>query len=171
MIEIDGGNAVLQRKHGPSRKHPRPRGPPRISDPEDLSRDVQSGKFNYLPTPKVNKIQEALRSSSLELHEAVRDPLPDALRVAETVTLDLRSKSTSNEALLENRNANEVNEQNLSHDKTNHPVRPSDANIGIPSCPQENNVPKPSLMERNNTACTYEVICFLLFSSNNPGYI
>jgi len=36
-------------------------------------------------TPEVERVQEALKSSSMELHAAVRDPLPDALQTAQTL--------------------------------------------------------------------------------------
>lgn len=141
--------------------HKRTRGPIRISDIEDSETDASPNRFNSIPTPEVNKTQEALKSSSLELQAAVTDPLPEAVQVAGTVVSELTTKNVAHEHALENQRRTEADAANLSTDKSTEPVQSRDANLGNPSCSYQTNVPRPSLMERNSTARTYEVILFL----------
>lgn len=136
--------------------HKRTRGPIRISDIEDSETDASPNRFNSIPTPEVNKTQEALKSSSLELQAAVTDPLPEAVQVAGTVVSELTTKNVAHEHALENQRRTEADAANLSTDKSTEPVQSRDANLGNPSCSYQTNVPRPSLMERNSTARTYE---------------
>ena len=90
-------------------------------------------KYVSLSTPEVKKLQDALKSSTADLLAAVTDPLPEALEVAERVASYMAGK---------NLHAKDI----LNKDK------------GVPSTSfNQNNVLRPSLMERNGTAHTYEV--------------
>ncbi|CAB4312352.1 unnamed protein product [Prunus armeniaca] len=115
--------------------HRRTRGPVRIRDAEDLGTDLSNSKYDSLSTPEVSNAQEALRSSILELQAVVTDPLPDALRVAETIRLDLAMKSVN------------VGAENLSVEKGVGPVQSHNDNLGNMSVPQssgkEKDVPTP----------------------------
>ncbi|CAB4282044.1 unnamed protein product [Prunus armeniaca] len=113
--------------------HRRTRGPVRIRDAEDLGTDLSNSKYDSLSTPEVSNAQEALRSSILELQAVVTDPLPDALRVAETIRLDLAMKSVN------------VGAENLSVEKGVGPVQSHNDNLGNMSVPQSSGKEKDVL--------------------------
>ncbi|XP_020422771.1 uncharacterized protein LOC18775002 isoform X2 [Prunus persica] len=123
--------------------HRRTRGPVRIRDAEDLGTDLSNSKYDSLSTPEVSNAQEALRSSILELQAVVTDPLPDALRVAETIRLDLAMKSVNAGA------------ENLSVEKGAGPVQSHNDNLGNMSVPQssgkEKDVPTPPVNQGKGT--------------------
>ncbi|XP_024029310.1 uncharacterized protein LOC21393956 isoform X1 [Morus notabilis] len=152
--EVPREKVVLRSKHVGFQK--RIRGPVRISDVEDLETDASPRRFNSIPTPEVNEAHEALKSSSLDLQAAVTDPLPEAVREAETVVSDLTTKNVIHEHPLENQRRTEADAANPSIHTCTEPVQSCDVNLGNPSSSYPNNVPRPSLMERNNTAHTYE---------------
>ncbi|KAI9162514.1 hypothetical protein LWI28_028076 [Acer negundo] len=188
--------------------HRRARGPVRITNNEESGLDASCSKYDTVPTPEVNKVQEALKSSSLELHVMVKDPLPSALRLAEAVisniarrtqnhdhSMEAQNTVPNHDPSVETRNINEhgpnpssnayaepvqandsshrnpilnhepfVEEQNDVEHVPNppcngnvEPVRDNDSNYRNQSCSNQNNVPKPSLMEGNGTAHTYEI--------------
>lgn len=152
-----------------------------------MGRDLSNSKYDSLFTPEVSNAQEALRSSILELQAVVTDPLPDALRVAETIRLDLAMKSVNvgAENLSVEIGARPVQSHNdnlgnvsipqssgkekdvpnppVNQGKGTESVQTDDVNLGNPSSSNKNNAPRPSLMERNTTAHTYEVFMFLSF--------
>lgn len=165
VIETQREKVVLKNKHVAF--HKRRRGPLRISDVEDSGADALESRYNSIPTPEVRRVQEALKSSSLELQAVVTDPLPEALRVAETVVSDLTTKDVNHERPLESQRGTEADAANPSVEKRKEPVQSSDANLGNPSCSHQNNVPRPSLMERNSTAHTYEVLLLFRLSSSD----
>ncbi|BBH04550.1 TRF-like 7 [Prunus dulcis] len=123
--------------------HRRTRGPVRIRDAEDMGTDLSNSKYDSLSTPEVSNAQEALRSSILELQAVVTDPLPDALRVAETIRLDLAMKSVNAGA------------ENLSVEKGAGPVQSHNDNLGNMSVPQssgkEKDVPTPPVNQGKGT--------------------
>ncbi|KAK9287626.1 hypothetical protein L1049_016063 [Liquidambar formosana] len=175
-------NAETQKENLPPKRrhaagHGRPsRGGVKITDSEELSIETSNNKYGSLPTPEVNKVKEALRSSSLELQAVVKDPLPDALRLADTVLSDIARKNMNHESSVENQDRMDVNVPKPSVNESVEPfqaneghlgnqcsveesVEPVQANEGDPGnqCSRlENNVPRPSLMERNGTARSYE---------------
>ncbi|KAJ8562515.1 hypothetical protein K7X08_011806 [Anisodus acutangulus] len=102
---------------------------------------------DLLPTPKIHEAQEALKLSSLELRAAVKDPLPEALELAETLTSLGRNNSAQQPAENDNGRA-----PNLLVDCKG-VVRANEDDQH--SC-HHNAAPKPSLMDRNNTAHTFE---------------
>ncbi|KAK4838883.1 hypothetical protein QYF36_017284 [Acer negundo] len=182
--------------------HRRARGPVRITNNEESGLDASCSKYDTVPTPEVNKVQEALKSSSLELHVMVKDPLPSALRLAEAVisniarrtqnhdhSMEAQNTVPNHDPSVETRNINEhgpnpssnayaepvqandsshrnpilnhepfVEEQNDVEHVPNppcngnvEPVRDNDSNYRNQSCSNQNNVPKPSLMEGNDS--------------------
>ncbi|KAM1254835.1 hypothetical protein ACFX2G_029732 [Malus domestica] len=182
-----------QRSTMPRRKHlahRRTRGPIRIRDAEDLGTDVSDRKYGSLDTPEVNRAQEALKSSISELQELVTDPLPDALRVSETVRSSLAMRSVNhvngkdvgaenpsiekgaepvqsnndNVGNLPSRHQNDPQSSGIEKDVPNPPVdqggtesvQTDAANLRNPSFSNRNNVARPSLVERNSTARTFE---------------
>ncbi|XP_068311655.1 uncharacterized protein [Pyrus communis] len=134
-----------QRSTMPRRKHlahRRTRGPIRIRDAEDLGTDVSDGKYGSLDTPEVNRAQEALKSSISELQELVTDPLPDALRVSETVRSSLAMRSVSHV------NGKDVGAENPSIEKGAEPVQSNNDNVGnLPS--RHQNDPQSSGIEKD----------------------
>ena len=160
VTEIHGTKVVVvPSKHvAPHRRH---RGPVRISDIEDLDEDMSSRKCGSLSTPEVIKVQKALESSSLELQMVVTDPLTEAVQVADTVISDLATKNVIHQRHLGNQSVGEAGAvNNISVEKSTEALRSRDENLGNPSCSHQNNVPRPSLMDRNSTAYTQEVLFF-----------
>lgn len=64
-----------------------------IIDIKGLSSDEPCSEYDILPTPEVDKVQETFKSSSLELHVIIMDPLPDVLIWAEVVVSDMARKN------------------------------------------------------------------------------
>ncbi|KAG9154974.1 hypothetical protein Leryth_012166 [Lithospermum erythrorhizon] len=135
----------------------------------------------HLPgTPEIKRVKEALETSRLELHAVVKDPLPEALLLAESVisvsnvankdlgppgdqNLDLpggqnRDKSGEANVAVENMDCEPPGDQNRSKyfgaDNVVS-VQSGVANAGNSLCSGQINAPK-GLMERNKTAHTFE---------------
>lgn len=137
--------------------HRRVRGA-RISQLEDLENENDNSfeRYTRLDTPEVNRVREALRTSSLELQAVVKDPLPDALRIAESVANDLAERNKTCENPLEGRN--DAGATNPTINKGVLPLQSVSANVKNPGYGHKTVFPRPSIMERNSTACTYEVM-------------
>ncbi|KAM1753336.1 hypothetical protein ACFX1T_005782 [Malus domestica] len=132
-------SAVPRHKH---LAHRRTRGPIRIGDAEDSSTEVSNRKFGSLSSPEVNKAQEALKSSISELQEVVTDPLPDALRVSETIRSGLAVRSANHV------NGKDVGADNPSIEKGAGPVQSNNDNVGnLPS--RHQNDPQSSGIEKD----------------------
>jgi telomeric repeat-binding factor 2 len=142
--------------------HKRSKGGVKITDTEEMDIDELCSKYDSLRSPDVDKVQEALKSSSLELRALVKDPLPDALRLAETVISNMVSKDKQHGPSVENQGRKDVNAPNPSVNTGNEPAETNDSNRGNQSCSHQSNACKPSLMERNSTARAYEVPVFML---------
>ena len=141
--------------------HKRSKGGVRIT--EEVDTDASPSKYDSLPTPEVNMIKEALKSSSLELKAVVKDPLPDALHLSETIIADMVKKDKRHEPSVENQSEKDTDALNPSVDKSI-AAQSTDSGGGNQSCIPQSNATRPSLMERNGTAHTYEVCgLFLLF--------
>lgn len=147
-------NVQRKRKHVAS--HRRARGPVRIIDNEDLSSDEPCSQYDTLPTPEVNKVQEALKSSSLELQAIVTDPLPDALRQAEAVVSGMARANQIPEPSVGRETNVDKPVLNPSVNAHLEPLQANQGNRKDESCSHQSNVPKSSLMERNSTAHAYE---------------
>ncbi|XP_059430282.1 uncharacterized protein LOC132163923 [Corylus avellana] len=150
--EIQKGAELPRRKHAVW--HKRSKGV-KITDTEEMVIDASCSKYDSLPTSEVNKVQEALRSSSLELRAVVKDPLPDALRLADTVISNLASNK-QHEPSVENQGGKDVDAPNPSVNTGGEPAQTNDSNRGNQSCSHQSNARRPSLMERNSTAHAYE---------------
>ncbi|XP_060216895.1 uncharacterized protein LOC132644325 isoform X2 [Lycium barbarum] len=143
--EANKGDALLRRKHI-AVQHTRGttagicRGV-KIAEP---GVEASCGPDDLLSTPKTD---EALKLSSLELRAVVKDPLPEALDLAETLMSLDRNNSAQQPAENDNGRA-----PNFVVD-SNGVVR---ANEDDQHCCHHNAAPKPSLMARNNTAHTFE---------------
>lgn len=138
--------------------HRRVRGGAKISQLEDLENENDNlfGRYTCLDTPEVNRVREALKASSLELQAAVSDPLPDALRVAESVANALAEKKKTCEHSSEGRT--DAGSSNPTINKYAVPLQSVSANLKNLCNGRKIIFPRPSIMERNSTACTYEVI-------------
>ncbi|KAG2669827.1 hypothetical protein I3760_14G052500 [Carya illinoinensis] len=151
---IQQGNVLPRRK--PAVWHKRSKGGVKITDTEEVDDDLSCSKYDSLPTPEVNKVREALKSSSLELQAVVKDPLPDALRFADTVISDKVTKDNEHEPSVENHSERGRDRPSPSFKKSIEPAEMNDCNCKNQSCSHQGNAPQPSLMERNSTAHTYE---------------
>lgn len=148
-------NVVRRRKHvgGPSR---RGRRGVKIDDTEEARGQTSGTKYNPLLTPEVDKVQEALKNSSMELQALVKDPLPEALRLAETISSSINVSHqplTKDQGIVDEDAPNTSSDKNLDVDQTN------EDGVANQCTTVQNNVPKPSIMARNSTARTYEVVC------------
>ncbi|KAK4605251.1 hypothetical protein RGQ29_013353 [Quercus rubra] len=85
----------------------------------------------------------------------VKDPHPDALHSAESVMSDMVKKDKRHEPSVENQSGKDINALNPSVDKSVAP-QATDSGCGNQSCIPQSNSTRPSLMERNSTAHTYE---------------
>ncbi|XWS12955.1 hypothetical protein CRYUN_Cryun37aG0134200 [Craigia yunnanensis] len=106
-------------------------------------------KYGSLSTPEVKKLQDALKSSTADLLAAVTDPLPEALEVAERVASYMAGKNLHAQAIL--------NKDKGVPSTSFNPTRKPDQAEGNQASLNQNNVLRPSLMERNGTARTFEV--------------
>ncbi|PSS14173.1 Telomeric repeat-binding factor like [Actinidia chinensis var. chinensis] len=163
-LTVHNGNKEMQRGVVlPVRKHvafKRSRGATsgtsrgsKIDDTEEMDVRKSSNKYDCLPTPEINKVQEALRTSSLELQAAVKDPLPAALQLADNVISSMGGESM-------------IQGPSVGQGKVDAPdpfvgtraetAPDNEANRDNQCCRPQNNVPKASLMARNSTAVAYE---------------
>ncbi|XP_059626375.1 uncharacterized protein LOC132269258 [Cornus florida] len=156
--EMQKGNTLHKRKNATGRCS---RGPisktargVHITDNVESDSGTTYNKYDCPPTIIVNKIQEELRSSSLQLQAMVKDPLPDALKLAEAIIMQ-RGKM-NHKPMVENQNKVDVHAVNTSVDKSAEVAEANEGNIGNQCCSHQNEAPRPSLMSRNGTACTYE---------------
>ncbi|XP_051132133.1 uncharacterized protein LOC127252129 isoform X2 [Andrographis paniculata] len=120
--------------------------------------------YDLQHSAEVHRVREALESSSLELKAAVKDPLPEALQYAKAISSEARERKRHRPV-----EDNCVEVQPISHDGGREkgvcdPLKENcvEANTangnGVDRDISHNasNVRKPSLMERNATAHTYE---------------
>lgn len=116
----------------------------KIADSEETAGGPSTCMNSSSPrSEEINKAREALKLSLLQLRAAVKDPLPEALRVAEAISKEARQDKQHDPA-----EGNDGRPEVLVVDAVV-AVQSSGGNV--------NNVPKPSLMERNSSARTYEV--------------
>uniref|UniRef100_A0A2N9IDJ7 Uncharacterized protein n=1 Tax=Fagus sylvatica TaxID=28930 RepID=A0A2N9IDJ7_FAGSY len=149
--EIHKGDVLPRRKHIAC--HKRSKGGVKIT--EEVDTDASCSKYDSLPTPEVNRIKEALKSSTLELQAVVKDPFPDALRLAESVISDMVKKDKTHKPSVENQSGKDIDALNPSVDKSV-AAQTTNPSCGNQSCIPQSNAPRPSLMERNGTARCYE---------------
>ncbi|XP_019418992.1 PREDICTED: uncharacterized protein LOC109329694 isoform X4 [Lupinus angustifolius] len=121
----------------------------KLSGTEEVEPAKSWGKCDYVPSSEVKKVRESLKSSSLELQALVKDPLPDALQTSEVVRSKLAVKDI-------NQNG-DVDVPDPIVCKSIVPFQPNDANLVKQSFVRcSNNVRRPNLLERKDTARTYQ---------------
>ncbi|XVE87646.1 hypothetical protein DITRI_Ditri19aG0004500 [Diplodiscus trichospermus] len=161
---IDKGKGVLREnsqprlKLGSSRR--RRRGAVII---DDLEEDQPTcSEYSFPSTPEVEKLRDALKSSTADLLAAVTDPLPEALEVAERVAAYMVGKNLHSKDIVEDGNKSKGVPAKLV-DPAEEPAQTkrdaagvAEENQGNQAPLNQNNVLRPSLMERNGTARTYE---------------
>ncbi|KAK3440191.1 hypothetical protein EUGRSUZ_B00490 [Eucalyptus grandis] len=127
-----------------------------IHDNGETGRDIASRtRFDTVPSPDVNRVQEALKSSSMELRAAVADPLPDAIRLANSLVRNAAGSSMNFECA-EAQIREDVNASDASAEQNVGPVPGGEENHVNQSTSHQNKQCKPSLFERNTSARTYE---------------
>lgn len=121
----------------------------KIVDSDEMTIGPSYRSYNLPRSAEVNKVRGALESSSLELQAVVKDPLPDALQLAEAISGEARKNKRQDPA-----------EDN--HVKANLLIVDG-AGVVQAVGGNTSNVPRPSLMERNSSAHTFEVISLYWF--------
>ncbi|KAI3749806.1 hypothetical protein L2E82_20422 [Cichorium intybus] len=114
---------------------------------------METHTHDTISTPHVNKVQEDLRTSSFELHAVVKDPLVDALRLAESLKASASGKNTTNDNVVGNVDTVDLEASTPSHVTKGKNPEANEDNVIHKA---QNGRPKPSLMERNSTAHTLE---------------
>lgn len=153
-----------KRKHIASHRQARVR--VEVTHNEESDIDVSCSKYDILPTPEVNKVQAAVKSSSLELQAIVTDPLPGALLWAEAVVSDMARENQNHEPLVEKQIDVDKGVSVPSDDASGEFIQANKDNSRNQICSTRNNVSNLSLMEQNSSAHTYEVhLLFVVFSS------
>ncbi|KAL2333070.1 hypothetical protein Fmac_014283 [Flemingia macrophylla] len=127
----------------------------KISGPEEVEPEKWQSKHDHVSGADVRKVQESLKSSSLELRALIEDPLPDALHTSEVI----RSKAATRDVNIEPPIENQSEDVNVPDPNVCQSIvlfQPKDTNLGKKSSVHSSNVHQPSLMERNRSACSYE---------------
>nr|XP_043636436.1 uncharacterized protein LOC122607512 isoform X2 [Erigeron canadensis] len=140
-----------------SPRRPRGSGPHRgakIVDPLETSHD----NYDSIPTPEVNKVQEALETSSKELQAVVKDPLLDALRLAESFKSSKSGDNIAHDHIVDNSTMVTDEAPSSSHDRKGKAL---EANGDDNLCGNQNKRRKLNLMERNETAHTVEAMPYI----------
>ncbi|CAL5386295.1 unnamed protein product [Camellia sinensis] len=127
----------------------------KITDTEELDTRTSSKNYDCLPAREINKVQEALRISSLELQAVAKDPLPDALHLAENLISSM-GRENMNQETSARQNGLDLEAANPFLGKSAEAALANEGNLDSQCCRNQNNVPKPSLMAWNSTAHTYE---------------
>ncbi|KAJ8543567.1 hypothetical protein K7X08_006090 [Anisodus acutangulus] len=145
--EVRKGKALPRQKHV-AFKHTR--GAVRISDSIESELEASGVQDDLLSSPVIQLAEEALKLSSLGLRAMVKDPLPDALRLAETLSSTARDNMDHQPA------------ENNS-DRVPHPVGDSSRTVQASGDNREAQhnchhtaASKPNLVNRNRAAHTSE---------------
>ncbi|KAL8225095.1 hypothetical protein R6Q57_017652 [Mikania cordata] len=148
---VSKANEALKAHMLPAHKHAalRRRRGAKLVDPVETSHD----SYDYIPSPEVSKVQEALEASSFELHAVVKDPLPDALRLAESLKVSTSRENEAHDVVGGNHTTANDKDPNSSHDRKGKALE-ADGDDGI--IKDQNIRIKSSLFERNHTAHTTE---------------
>ncbi|XP_077215859.1 uncharacterized protein LOC143850502 [Tasmannia lanceolata] len=88
-----------------------------ISPVVNLGSCVMGNKYDGLSTPDVNKVRKDLKSSCINLQTVVEDPLPDSLKMAERILVNMPTEQINQEGPEENHNLVDVDVCNSSVDK------------------------------------------------------
>lgn len=136
--------------------HRRTGGGTKITCAGELEGGTLPSGHHTLPTPLVDKVQEALKSSSSELQATVQDPLPEAIKVAASLVPDGVSTAQNPEPL-PGEAGKEVRAPDPSLDRGGTDAAPAMQG----ECQAQPNghqdvLPRRSLMERHSSAQTYQ---------------
>ncbi|KAL8526981.1 hypothetical protein ACS0TY_016012 [Phlomoides rotata] len=121
----------------------------KIVDPDETTNVPSPKKYKLPSSPEVRKARESLETSSLNLQAVVKDPLPDALNIAQAIASEARNNEPQQPA--EEARNNEPKQPEPAEDNHASAAGVAQAPVGNTS-----NAPKPSLMERNSTARSFE---------------
>ncbi|XP_047974201.1 uncharacterized protein LOC125216510 isoform X2 [Salvia hispanica] len=133
----------------------------KIVDCDEADEAEPSGKIHRRSprSAETNEAWEALKKSSKELRASVKDPLPDALRLADAIHDGLRQdkrQEVAENSNVEPRRQDECQDRaGTSNDGPKIPVTDGDRVVQS-SVANANNVHRSSLMKRNGTARTSE---------------
>ncbi|KAK6936588.1 SANT/Myb domain [Dillenia turbinata] len=153
--ETQKGNR-MKRKHVAGHARRRCTRRVEICGSENLDSEEETNQFDTLTTPVVNKAQEALKTSSMELQAAVKDPLPDALRMAERLASEKSAGNISYGPSVENPNRGYESTGDTSAEKSLDGNSANEGNLENQESRHQSYVRKCNLMERNSTAHTVE---------------
>ena len=149
-VEVQRANVVSGRKHVASK---RIRGAPsgmsrgaKIIDGDTSGADISGKTFDLPSTPEVHEVQEALKSSSLDLKAVVKDPLPDALNIADTVVSSIERKDAGKQPVEENHVG-----ANPSIAESSGAVQANEGTLGNHCSEHQKDAPRQSLMARSST--------------------
>ncbi|OVA15266.1 SANT/Myb domain [Macleaya cordata] len=106
-------------------------------------------KPSTIATPEVRKVQEALKSSTLDLQAVVEGPLPDTLLLAANISASMAIEETKNSLVNQN-----VVDKGICVPSVEESVKA--VNEDETNTRNQSGVSRPSLMVRNSTARTYE---------------
>ncbi|XP_030532549.2 uncharacterized protein LOC115742414 isoform X2 [Rhodamnia argentea] len=126
-----------------------------IANNGETGTDASHSEFDTLLSADVNRVQEALKSSSVELRAVVADPLPDAIRLADSLVHNAARSSTNFECA-EAQIREDVIASDASADQNVGPVPGGEVNHVNKSTGHQNDQCRASLFERNSSARTYE---------------
>ncbi|XP_028752563.1 uncharacterized protein LOC114712251 isoform X2 [Neltuma alba] len=148
---IQEGNLPLEH----NRAAPSTRKGVKIIDAENAGPATACSKDHNPSNIQVEKLRKSLMSSSSELQALVKDPLPDALHKSDIVRSELATKGVNHEPPFENQSTVvNVPEQNTCRSLVLY--QPINDILKKLSSANRSNVRRPSWMERNSTAHTYE---------------
>ncbi|XAR56324.1 hypothetical protein NMG60_11036764 [Bertholletia excelsa] len=133
----------------------------KISDTKEMDVRTLANNHDGLPILKIDKVQEAVRTSSLELQAVVKDPLPEALQFAEKVISGMSRENMNMDATRGGHSGVDVDATNPAIDKSAEAAQGNGANLDNHSYRHLNDLSKPSSMAWNSTACTYEFLDLL----------
>ncbi|KAK9131576.1 hypothetical protein Sjap_012063 [Stephania japonica] len=108
--------------------------------------NVDACKHKLPLAPEVDKVRKELKSSTSELLVSIEDPLPDALRVAATISSQMTRNETNHMHSGENHNARGSNACN-----------PSDVGNRMKEIVTENQLPQSSIELWNSSAQTHKL--------------
>ncbi|XP_059300706.1 uncharacterized protein LOC132052964 [Lycium ferocissimum] len=160
--EVCQGKALPRQKHVAFK---RTRGAVRISDSIESELEAYGRQDDLLSSPLIQLAEEALKLSSSELRAVVKDPLPDAIRLADTLSSVVRDDTGHQPA------------ENNS-DKAPHPVVASSRTVQASekNCEAQHNchhsaASRPNRVNRNSAAHTSEVTALKkLLASNRAAH-
>lgn len=84
----------------------------KIADRDDLRGEASHKHYDLPASPEVNKAQEALQTSFMELRAVVKDPLPDAMHYAAAIMCEMSRGNMGGQPIQENASKRSLMERN-----------------------------------------------------------